>query len=83
MIAAGSGITPMLSIASSVLANPKSEVRLLYGNRTSRSVMFAEELGDLKDRHCSRFQVVHVLSREARDVELLSGRLDRRDCGAS
>ncbi|HEY6788434.1 MAG TPA: 1,2-phenylacetyl-CoA epoxidase subunit PaaE [Trebonia sp.] len=76
MIAAGSGITPMLSIASSVLANPKSEVQLLYGNRTSRSVMFAEELGDLKDRHCSRFQVVHVLSREARDVELLSGRLD-------
>ena len=76
MIAAGSGITPMLSIASSVLANPKSEVRLLYGNRTSRSVMFSEELGDLKDRYPSRFQVAHVLSREARDVELLSGRLD-------
>jgi len=76
MIAAGSGITPMLSIASSVLANPKAEVRLLYANRTSGSVMFAEELGDLKDRYCSRFQVVHVLSREARDVELLSGRLD-------
>ena len=45
MIAAGSGITPMLSIASSVLVNPKSQVALLYGNRTSRSVMFAEELG--------------------------------------
>jgi len=76
MIAAGSGITPLLSIAATVLASPKSEVRLLYGNRTSRSVMFAEELGDLKNRYCSRFQLAHVLSREPRDVDLLSGRLD-------
>jgi ring-1,2-phenylacetyl-CoA epoxidase subunit PaaE len=76
MIAAGSGITPMLSIAATVLRHPAAEVRLLYGNRTSRSVMFAEELGDLKNRYCARFQVVHVLSREPRDVELLSGRLD-------
>ena len=76
MIAAGSGITPMLSIAATVLRHPEAEVRLLYGNRTSRSVMFAEELGDLKNRYCARFQVVHVLSREPRDVGLLSGRLD-------
>jgi ring-1,2-phenylacetyl-CoA epoxidase subunit PaaE len=76
MIAAGSGITPMLSIAETVLANPKARVALLYGNRTSRSVMFAEELGDLKNRYPSRFQVTHVLSREPRDIELLSGRLD-------
>jgi ring-1,2-phenylacetyl-CoA epoxidase subunit PaaE len=76
MIAAGSGITPMLSIASSVLAHPGSQVRLLYGNRTSGTVMFAEELADLKNRYCARFQLVHVLSREPRDVELLSGRLD-------
>ncbi len=76
MIAAGSGITPMLSIAATVLANPKARVALLYGNRTSRSVMFAEELGDLKNRYCSQFQVTHVLSREPRDIELLSGRLD-------
>jgi ring-1,2-phenylacetyl-CoA epoxidase subunit PaaE len=76
MIAAGSGITPMLSIAATVLTHPDAEVRLLYGNRTSRSVMFAEELGDLKNRYCSRLQVVHVLSREPRDVALLSGRLD-------
>jgi ring-1,2-phenylacetyl-CoA epoxidase subunit PaaE len=76
MIAAGSGITPMLSIAATVLANPKTQVALLYGNRSSRSVMFAEELGDLKNRYPSRFQVTHVLSREPRDIELLSGRLD-------
>jgi ring-1,2-phenylacetyl-CoA epoxidase subunit PaaE len=75
-IAAGSGITPMLSIATSVLANPTAEVTLLYGNRTTGSVMFAEELADLKNRYGARLQLVHVLSREPRDVELFSGRLD-------
>ena len=75
-IAAGSGITPMLSIAASVLANPGSSVTLLYGNRETTSVMFAEELGDLKDLHGPRLDLVHVLSREPRDVELFSGRLD-------
>jgi acetyl-CoA acyltransferase len=75
-IAAGSGITPMLSIATSLLANPGAEVTLLYGNRTTTSVMFAEELADLKDAHHRRFDLVHVLSREPRDVELFTGRLD-------
>lgn len=75
-IAAGSGITPMLSIAASVLANPDTRLTLLYGNRTTTSVMFAEELADLKDAHHGRFDLVHVLSREPRDVELFSGRLD-------
>src|SRR6476661_10647034 len=68
-IAAGSGITPMISIAGTVLGHPEAEVTLLYGNRTSGSVMFAEELGDLKNLHGPRFQMVHVLSREPRDVE--------------
>ncbi|MBC7638514.1 MAG: phenylacetate-CoA oxygenase/reductase subunit PaaK [Rhodoferax sp.] len=76
-IAAGSGITPMLSIAASVLAaGPTAEVALLYGNRTTGSVMFSEEIGDLKNAHGPRLQVVHVLSREPRDVDLFSGRLD-------
>jgi len=75
-IAAGSGITPMLSIAASVLANPGSTVTLLYGNRTTSTVMFAEELADLKNTYGERFDLVHVLSREPRDVELFSGRLD-------
>ncbi len=75
-IAAGSGITPMVSIAASVLANPASSVTLLYGNRETTSVMFAEELSDLKNLHGPRFDLVHVLSREPRDVELFSGRLD-------
>jgi len=75
-IAAGSGITPVLSIAASVLANPGSTVTLLYGNRTTSTVMFAEELADLKNTYGERFDLVHVLSREPRDVELFSGRLD-------
>lgn len=76
MIAAGSGITPMLSIASSVLANEGVQATLFYGNRKSSSVMFAESLSDLKDSYGSRFDLFHVLSREPRDVELFSGRLD-------
>lgn len=77
-VAAGSGITPVLSIVAAVLdVEPQSRVTLLYGNRTSRSVMFLDELADLKDRHVDRFQLVHVLSREARDADLTSGRMDR------
>jgi ring-1,2-phenylacetyl-CoA epoxidase subunit PaaE len=74
-IAAGSGITPMLSVASTVLGNG-GDVTLIYGNRTSGSVMFSEELSDLKNRYGPDLQLVHVLSREPRDVELFSGRLD-------
>lgn len=75
-IAAGSGITPMLSIVATVLANPSAAVTLIYGNRTTATVMFAEELADLKNRYGPRFELIHVLSREPRDVELFSGRLD-------
>ncbi|GLY33262.1 1,2-phenylacetyl-CoA epoxidase subunit PaaE [Kineosporia sp. NBRC 101731] len=75
-IAAGSGITPMLSVASTALQHPGAQVSLLYGNRTSHTVMFAEELADLKNAHGPQVQIVHVLSREPRDVELFSGRLD-------
>ena len=76
LIAAGSGITPVLSIASSVLAVPGSEVTLLYGNRRSSTVMFVDELADLKDRYPSTLELAHVLSREPREAELFSGRLD-------
>jgi ring-1,2-phenylacetyl-CoA epoxidase subunit PaaE len=77
LIAAGSGITPMMSIAASVLAaDEKSTVTLLYGNRRSDTVMFADEVADLKDTYPARMQIVHVLSREPQEVELHSGRLD-------
>ena len=76
-IAAGSGITPVLSIVSSILEQePGSDVVLVYANRNHRSVMFLDEVHDLKDSHPERFQLLHVLSREATEVELLSGRLD-------
>jgi ring-1,2-phenylacetyl-CoA epoxidase subunit PaaE len=77
-VAAGSGITPILSMLKSVLARaPKSHCALLYGNRTSRDIMFAEELAALKDRYLDRLSVVHVLSRERQDVPVCNGRLDR------
>ncbi|HEX4701669.1 MAG TPA: 1,2-phenylacetyl-CoA epoxidase subunit PaaE [Pseudonocardiaceae bacterium] len=77
LIAAGSGITPVLSVAATLLAaHQDNEVTLLYGNRRSDTVMFAEDLADLKDAYLGRLQLVHVLSREPRDVELFTGRLD-------
>jgi ring-1,2-phenylacetyl-CoA epoxidase subunit PaaE len=76
-VAAGSGITPVLSIVAAVLeGEPGSSVTLIYANRTHRSVMFLDEVHDLKDRFPSRLQIVHVLSQEAQEVELFSGRLD-------
>ncbi|GGQ18366.1 1,2-phenylacetyl-CoA epoxidase subunit PaaE [Streptomyces mutabilis] len=77
LIAAGSGVTPMMSIAESVLAaDDRSTVTLFYGNRRTDTVMFADELADLKDLYPTRFQLAHVLSREPREAEVLSGRLD-------
>jgi ring-1,2-phenylacetyl-CoA epoxidase subunit PaaE len=77
LIAAGSGITPVLAHVENILARePRSRVTLFFGNRTTRDVMFLEELEDLKNAHMGRFQLVHVLSREPQAAELLSGRLD-------
>ena len=76
-VAAGSGITPILSILASTLeAEPLSSVTLVYANRTHKTVMFLEEIEDLKDTYRERFQLIHVLSREPQEVELFSGRLD-------
>jgi len=75
LIAAGSGITPLLSIARAALAEG-GEVTLLYANRTERTVMFLDDLADLKDTYPTRFHLIHVLSRQETDAELLSGRLD-------
>jgi ring-1,2-phenylacetyl-CoA epoxidase subunit PaaE len=81
--AAGSGITPMLSIITTALATePHSEFTLFYGNRASGTVMFKEELAALKDTNLTRFNLVHVLSREAQDIELLHGRIDRAKADA-
>lgn len=76
-IAAGSGITPLMALASSVLSgSADSRFTLVYTNRTAIDVMFLEELADLKDRYPSRLALHHVLSREQRSAPLLSGRID-------
>ncbi|MFI0540780.1 2Fe-2S iron-sulfur cluster-binding protein [Streptomyces sp. WSLK1-3] len=78
-IVGGSGITPVLSIASTLLARePEARFCLIRSDRTSASTMFLEEVADLKDRHPERFQLVTVLSREEQQAGLPSGRLDRQ-----
>src|ERR1700716_3059027 len=75
--AAGSGITPILSIAKGVLARePHSRFFLFYGNRSTSGMMFLEALEELKDRFMQRFSLFHVLSGEEQDIPILHGRLD-------
>jgi ring-1,2-phenylacetyl-CoA epoxidase subunit PaaE len=80
-LAGGSGITPVLSILKTVLAeNPHAHVTLLYGNRDSVSIMFLEELAGLKNRYLDRLEVYHFLENEAEEIELFNGRLDAAKC---
>ena len=81
--AAGSGITPVMSLIKTTLkAEPNSRFTLIYGNRRQNSVIFAEALEDLKDRYMTRFTLYHVFSREEQEVPLFNGRLDRARVGA-
>ncbi|MYM84087.1 phenylacetate-CoA oxygenase/reductase subunit PaaK [Duganella sp. FT50W] len=74
--AAGSGITPILSIIKTTLAaEPHSSFTLFYGNRASSSVIFKEELSDLKDTYLDRLKIAYVMSREQQDIELFNGRI--------
>lgn len=78
-IAAGSGITPVISNIRSVLgAEPASHVALLFGNQRTSTIMFRDDLSFLKNRYMSRFMWVNILSREDQGSELLNGRLDNR-----
>ena len=80
-IAGGSGITPVMSLIRATLRHePQSRFTLLYGNRDSSSIIFLEELGQLKDRYLDRFELYHFLAEEAGDVELFNGMLDRARC---
>lgn len=75
--AAGSGITPILSlIATGLVSNDHSRYTLVYGNQRMQSVMFNESLQDLKDRYPQRLSLMHVLSRQEQDIALLQGRID-------
>ena len=78
-IAAGSGITPVMSIVKTVLkTEPKSRVSLLFGNKRVNSIMFKEELEALKNHYMARFQLIHVLSQEDREFDILNGRIDNK-----
>ncbi|WP_018633780.1 1,2-phenylacetyl-CoA epoxidase subunit PaaE [Neomegalonema perideroedes] len=75
--AGGSGITPVLSIVKTVLARePKSRFTLVYSNRQINTIMFREELEDLKNLHLGRFSVIHILEQEGQEIDLFTGRVD-------
>lgn len=76
-VAAGSGITPVLSLVSTTLeTEPSSRWTIVFGNRAASSIMFLDELEGLKDRFPTRLQLIHVLSREQPDLVLFAGRID-------
>lgn len=79
--AAGSGITPIMSIIKTVLAKePKSQFTLIYGNKSRNSIIFKEEIEALKNKNIERLSIYHVLSREFTDSPLLHGRIDAEKC---
>jgi ring-1,2-phenylacetyl-CoA epoxidase subunit PaaE len=81
--AGGSGITPVLSILKTVLAEePDSRFTLIYANRGVNTIMFREELEDLKNRNMGRLTVIHVLETGVDDIDLFRGRVDREKCAA-
>ncbi|WP_249675751.1 1,2-phenylacetyl-CoA epoxidase subunit PaaE [Pseudomonas abieticivorans] len=80
-VAAGSGITPILSIVKTTLeTEPRSRVTLLYGNRSSSGALFREQLEDLKNRYLQRLNLIFVFSREQQDIDLYNGRIDAAKC---
>ncbi len=81
LFAGGSGITPVLSLIKTTLAaEHNSSLTLVYANRSTNTIMFREELDDLKNRYMGRFSVVHILDSEAQDIDLFSGRIDADKC---
>jgi ring-1,2-phenylacetyl-CoA epoxidase subunit PaaE len=79
--AAGSGITPVISLIKTTLAvEPESRFTLVYGNRHRLSIIFREELEALKNRYIDRFSLYHILSREEMDIPLFQGRIDVQKC---
>ena len=81
--AGGSGITPVLSILKTVLeAEPQSTFTLVYANRGVNTIMFREELEDLKNTYMHRLTLIHVLETDAQEIDLFTGRIDAEKCEA-
>ncbi|MBQ0833487.1 1,2-phenylacetyl-CoA epoxidase subunit PaaE [Marinobacter sp.] len=80
-VAAGSGITPILSIVKTTLeTEPKSQFTLFYGNKGTSSTMFRDQLQDLKNAYMTRFNLVYIFTREEQDIDLYNGRIDADKC---
>ncbi|SFT86511.1 1,2-phenylacetyl-CoA epoxidase subunit PaaE [Pseudomonas marincola] len=80
-VAAGSGITPILSIIKTTLeTEPHSRITLLYGNRSSNSTLFRDQLSDLKNVYLQRLNIIYLFSREQQDVDLYNGHIDADKC---
>lgn len=81
LVAAGSGITPVISIIKTILIKePKSTVTLLFGNRGSATIIFKEEIEALKNKYMGRLTLIHIFSKEQLDTPLLNGRIDGKKC---
>jgi len=81
--AGGSGITPVLSIIKTTLQRePKSRMTLLYANKSVATIMFREELEDLKNTYMGRLNVIHILEDDAQEIDLFTGRIDAKKCEA-
>jgi len=81
LFAAGSGITPILSILRTGLNNDSaSRYTLIYGNSNPNTIMFREELEDLKNEYLGRFNLLHILTDDAQDIELFKGRITEQKC---
>lgn len=81
--AGGSGITPVLSILKTTLeAEPNSTFTLVYANRAVNTIMFREELEDLKNQYMGRLTLIHILETDAQDIDLFTGRVDTDKCAA-
>ncbi|MEM9851293.1 MAG: ferredoxin--NADP reductase [Pseudomonadota bacterium] len=83
MFAGGSGVTPVLSLIRTYLRDePRARITLVYANRAVNSIMFREEIEDLKNTHMGRFSVIHVLEQDSQDIDLFTGRVDAEKCAA-
>lgn len=79
LLAAGSGITPILSLIKSIFARePNSQITLVYGNQKTHTMMFKEELSFIKNRYLTRFNWVNIMSQEDQGADLLNGRIDNK-----
>ncbi len=81
--AGGSGITPILSILRTGLQDePEARFTLVYANRNPTTIMFREELEDLKNLHLGRLNVIHILEDDSQEIDLFRGRVDQAKCKA-